>query len=247
MTIDIFIKSYKKDFWLLALALKTIAKNVTGYNNIILLIPEVDKHDFDTRNMPERTLIHYIEDKEPGWLYQQWCKINAPKYCYADFILCSDSDNFFDHPLNVQDLIPDGKPEILFTDYKQLPDAMIWKKPTENFIGEPVQFEFMRRLPLVYHRSTMLAVMEYAPNLEQTIMSSTRFSEFNVLGVFAYKFEREKYRFINTDDWQYVEPHSKQVWSHASKEKGTDDLHLREYIRILETLMICFDVPVPKP
>lgn len=244
--IDIFIKSYHKDFWLLKLSLETIKRNVTGYNNIILLIPEVDKEYFDSRAMPERTLIHYIKDyPEKGWLYQQWCKINSPKYCFSEYILCSDSDNFFDHPLNVQELIPDGKPEILFTDYKQLPDAIIWKKPTEDFIGEPIQFEFMRRLPLVYHRSTMLAVMEYAPDLEQTIMNSKHFSEFNALGVFAYKFEREKYRFVNTDEWTYVPPHSSQVWSHSSEMKGVSEIHLREHIRLLKTLLKCFGIDVP--
>jgi hypothetical protein len=244
-TIDIFVKSYKRDFWLLQLSLKTLSKNATGYNNIILLIPEKEKHDFDTRNMPDRTLIHYVDEYGNGGLYQQWCKLNAHNYCYADYIMFSDSDNFFDHPLNVQDLISDGKPEILYTDYKQLPDAIIWKEPTEKFIKEPVQYEFMRRLPLLYHRSTLVAISEYAPDLEKTIMESGRFSEFNCLGAFAYKYERDKYNFVNTDNWTYVPPHSTQTWSHASKADGISEIHLREYIRLLETIMKSFDIPLP--
>src|SRR6185312_3434520 len=117
-TIDIFVKSYKKDLWLLTLSLETIKKNVTGYNNIILLIPEKDKHDFDTRNLPKRTLIYYVEDDGVGWLRQQWFKMSAYNYSDADFIMFSDSDNFFDHKINVQDIIKDDKPEILYTDYE---------------------------------------------------------------------------------------------------------------------------------
>lgn len=244
-TVDIFLKSYKPDFWLLQLSLQTIKKNVTGYNNIILLIPEKDKHEFDTRDLPERTLIYYVEDQGIGWLRQQYYKMTAYNYSDADFIMFSDSDNFFDHPINVQDLIKDGKPEILYTDYEQLPDAQIWKEPTDKFIGEPQKYEFMRRLPLVYHRQTLVNIAEFAPKLEHTIMTSHRFSEFNAIGVYAYKYERDKYNFVNTDNWEYVQPHSIQVWSHASDAKGADELHLREMIRIYKTLLKSFGIKVP--
>lgn len=240
--VDIFVKSYKPDFWLLQLSLQTIKKNVTGYNNIILLIPEVDKHDFDTRDMPERTLIFYIQDRQPGWLMQQYFKMTAYHYSDADFIMFSDSDNFFDHPINVQDLVKDGKPEILYTDYKKLPDAIIWKEPTDKFIGEPQEFEFMRRLPLIYHRKTLVNIARFAPNLQHIIMTSHKFSEFNAMGAYAFKYEKEDYNFVNTEGWQYVEPHSIQVWSHGNKLPGADDLHLREYIRILETLLKSFGI-----
>ena len=83
--IDIFIKSYSKDFWMLQIALKTITRNVTGYDNVILIIPEHEKELFDTRGMPDRTLIHYVKEEGPGWLFQQWCKINAASY--SDIVL----------------------------------------------------------------------------------------------------------------------------------------------------------------
>lgn len=244
-TIDIFIKSFKNDFWLLHLALKSITKNVTGHNNIILLIPEKEKHDFDTRNLPERTLIHYIDEYGNGNLYQQWCKASAYKYCFSEFILFADSDCIWDHPIDLQDFIKDGKPEILYTDYKQLPDAIIWKEPTEKFIKEPVQYEFMRRNCLIYHRSTLVAISEYEPNLEKIIMDSGRFSEFNCFGAFAYKFEKDKYNFINTDHWDYTPPKASQVWSHANKKEGASEVHLREYIRTLETILKTFGIEVP--
>jgi hypothetical protein len=241
--IDLFIKSYSRDFWLLQLALKSITKNVTGYNNLILLIPEKEKHEFDARILPERTLIHYIDEYGNGNLFQQWCKVSAYKYSFADFILFTDSDCFFDHPINLQDFIADGKPEILYTDYSQLPDAIIWKESTEKFIKEPVRYEFMRRNCLIYHRSTLLAMSEYEPNLESIVMNSGRFSEFNCIGAFAYKFEKEKYNFINTDHWNYTEPKAIQVWSHANKTG--DEFHLKEYIKILEALLKTFDIDVP--
>ena len=239
--IDIFIKSYKPDFWLLQLALRTIKRNVSGYGNLILLIPERDKNDFDTRDMPERTTIHYVSDEGVGYLRQQHYKMTAYKYSKAEFILCADSDIFWDHPVDVQDLVKDGKPEILCTNYNQLKDAQVWREPTRQFIGEPPSYEFMRRLPLTYHRDTLVNISKFCPNLENLIMTSERFSEFNAIGAYAYKFERDKYTFINTDDWTYVPPHAVQVWSHASEEPGADELHLREMIRVYKTLFKSFE------
>lgn len=245
-TVDIFIKSYGRDFWLLQLALQTITKNVTGYNNLILLIPEREKDLFDTRDLPERTLIHYIHEYDRGgWLFQQFLKMSAHKYSNAPYIMFTDSDCVFDHPINLQDFIADGKPEILYTQWNKVGDANAWKDPTEVFMKDRVPFEFMRRNQLIYHRSTLVSIASYCPNLENMIMSSEKFSEFNCMGAFAYKFERDNYTFINTDDWQYVQPRALQVWSHATKEEGADELHLREYIRVLESILKAFNVKVP--
>jgi len=244
--VDVFIKSYRGDFWLLYLCLKSIARNVTGYNNIVILIPEDDKELFDTREMPERTLIHYVKDiPGKGWLYQQWYKLSAYNYCYAPYILFADSDCIFTYPINLQEFVADDKPEILYTDWSKVGDAIAWKPPTEAFMKEPVPYEFMRRNCCIYHRSTLLAIKEYAPDLEQTIINSARFSEFNCLGAYAYKYERDKYNFVNTDQWEFVPAKAEQVWSHSSKAKGVSEIHLREWIRICETLLKTFGIEMP--
>lgn len=245
-SIDIFYKSYSKDFWLLYLSLKTITKNVTGYNNIVILIPESEKELFDTSDLPERTVVYYVEEKQPGWLWQQVCKTNAHKYCFAEFILFADSDCIWEHKIDLQEFVIDGKPEILYTDWSKVGDGIIWKAPTEIFMKEPVEWEFMRRNSLIYYRATLIAISEYAPDLEKMIMDSARFSEFNCIGAFAFKFEKHNYTFINTDNWKYVPPKSEQLWSHASKADGVSEVHLREYIRTLETIMKAYDVPLPE-
>lgn len=243
-TIDLFIKSYKKDFWLLHIALETIRRNVTGYNSIILLIPEHEKHDFDTRNLPDRTLIHYVQENySNGWMHQQVFKLQAYKYSNADYIMFSDSDCLADHPINLQDFIVDDRPEILYTDWARVGDAVAWRAPTERFMKGTVDWEFMRRNNCVFHRSTLEAISQYEPNIETVVMNSEKFSEFNVIGAFAFKYERHKYNFINTDDWTYVEPRMLQVWSHA--DKNGDELHMKEWIRVLESVMKAFNVPVP--
>lgn len=248
--LDIFYKSWHKDFWLLYLSLQSLAKNVTGYNNIVILIPEDEKELFDTRKLPEtilgRIFIHYVKEEGHGYLFQQWCKVSAYNYTHAEFILFADSDCIWDHKIDLAKYVDNGKPEILFTDYEQIPDAKIWIEPTSNFIKETVKFEFMRRNCLIYHRDTLVAISAYAPDLKKTILNAEKFSEFNAIGAYAFKFERDKYSFINTDDWQYVPPKSEQVWSHANKIPGQSETHHLEYIRTLETIMRAFDVPIPE-
>jgi len=243
-TIDLFVKSYKPDFWLLLISLETIKRNVKGYNKIILLIPESEKHDFETRYLPDRTEIFYVEDKSPGWLMQQVFKMSAHKYSSADFIMFSDSDNFFDHPLDLQELVKDDRPEILYTDWSLVGDAIVWREPTSRFLKRDIEWEMMRRLCLIYHRDTLVNLYNFEPDAEKIIMASNKFSEFNTISAFAYYNEPEKYKFKNTADWEYTEPHSLQVWSHSNKNSDSI-LHLKEYIRVLESIMKCFDVPVP--
>jgi len=242
--IDIFYKTYNRDFWLMQLSLKTITKNVTGYNNIIILVPENEKELFDTRGMPERTLIHYIGEYGSTYLYQQVCKLQAYKYCDAEYILFCDSDCMWDHPIDLQEFVKDDKPEILFTDYNKVDQAICWKAPTEKMIGESVEWEYMRRNCLIYHRSTLENINKWKPDLEKIVMGSQSFSEFNLIGAWANKFEKERYTWINTDDWTYVEPKATQVWSHASKEPGVSETHLREYIRTLETVIKSFCIKI---
>lgn len=243
-TVDIFIKSYRNDFWLLYIALKTIERNVTGYNNVVLLIPNADKDLFDTRELPPRTLIHYVDDSGNGYLRQQVFKLQAHKYCDAEFVLFADSDCFWDHKIDLQEFVADGKPEILYTDWSKVGDAICWKEPTEKVLGEEAPFEGMRRNCMIVYKKTLENISLWRPNIETTVMNMKAFSEFNLISNYAYKFEKQNYSFVNTDDWEYVPPKGIQVWSHS--DKNGDDLHKTEYIRLLESIMVCFDVPVPK-
>jgi len=234
ISIDIFYKSYHKDFKLLLYSLRSLTKNVSGYNTVVILIPENEKNLFDTRILPERTVIHYVPEYGNGYLLQQVYKIKAHNYCSADFILFTDSDCIFDHPINLQEVFKDNKPEILYTDYNKVGDAICWKKCTEDFMNDTVSWEYMRRNCLIYHSSTLAAINNLNKNLEYSIMQSGRFSEFNAIGAFASKYERDKYSFVNTDNWTYTPALGIQLWSHF--QSGNDALHIEEKARALKVI-----------
>lgn len=232
--VTIFIKSYLKDFKLLYYALKSIQLNVKGNYDVLLMLDnghELPSHFSEVLN---NVRVVYVEREKSGYLFQQWCKISAHKFTNSEYIMFSDSDCIFDHEINVDEFIADGKPEILYTDYSKVGDAICWKDPTEAFIKEPMQYEMMRRNCLIYHRSTLEAIEQYEPNLKYIILNSERFSEFNAMSAYAWKYERDKYNFVNTDNWEYTEPKGVQLWSLADKDGNTT--HQQEYQRSLNTI-----------
>jgi hypothetical protein len=160
--------------------------------------------------------------------------MTAYKYCDSQFIMYVDSDCIFDKHINIQSLVSNGQPEILYTHYSKVGDAICWKQCTERFMNDVVEFEFMRRLPLIYHRETLETIHNLEPNLESVVMNSGRFSEFNALGAWAFVHQKDKYRFENTDNWQYVEPLNIQLWSHC--RNNNSPLERLEYKKAIDTI-----------
>jgi hypothetical protein len=234
--IDIFYKSYSRDFKILKYSLMSLEKNVSGYNDIIIIIPQIDISLFNYRikDLPPRTKVITVDEEGDGYLFQQYCKMNAHKHCNSEFILYADSDCIFDHQVNLNDYIKDRKPQMLYTDYSKVGDAICWKEPTEQFMGQPIQYEFMRRIPLIYHTSTLKDISDKNKNLKEYILNSGRFSEFNAMGAYAFINEHDKYQFINTDNWEYEPPLATQLWSWF--ESGDDEVHKYEKKRALETI-----------
>jgi hypothetical protein len=86
------------------------------------------------------------------------------------------------------------------------------------------EYEFMRRHCLIYHKQTLVNISSFKPNLKKYILGiqSRTFSEFNVMGFYAYLFERDKYNFVDTNGWTYTPPIVNQYHSYTQfqeKEK----------------------------
>lgn len=223
--IDIFIKSYYKDFKWLRYSIKSIAKFATGFNKVIILIPRTDLNDFNRLVEIPNGLnieIHLLDEYGNRYLYQQWCKMNAHNYSKAEYIMFIDSDCIFYKPIDISKLV-ENKSKILYTDYSKVGDAICWKAPTENFMNEPQQYEFMRRNGLIYLRSSLETIHSLVPNLQDIIMNSERFSEFNAIGAWCFKNEKDKYNFVNTDNWEYEDEVVMQGWTW-----GDDDFNLSQ-------------------
>ncbi len=203
MKTDIYIRTYKGDLEWLKYCLRSIGKFATGFNQVIICIPETQRHLIDSWNLTSEKIITCKDYGNRDYLGQQVSKLYSWRDTDADFILFMDSDCIFTRPVRPEDYFKDGKPIIYKTDYSKVGDAICWKAVTEKFIGFPLQFEYMRQMPLVYRRDTLynLCAGSFGENFETMILQqpANQFSEFNLIGAYAEAFEPENYEFIETD------------------------------------------------
>ncbi len=216
MTIDIVIRTYSKDIPWLDYALKSIHKYVTGYRNIIVTIP-TDEVGLLKHLTAEKVVgVHDLQD---GYLGQQLTKMQAWKLTDADAIVFWDSDVVATQPIDVRtEYFQDGKIILYKTRYSSLGPACPWKPITEKAVGFPVEWEYMRRMPLLYWVSTLKSVettllMHHGISLERYLNAQPHraFSEFNVIGAFADTFG--EYRVIDTESTHMPPCKVDQMWS----------------------------------
>lgn len=220
MKADIFIRTYEKDLEWLKYCLKSISKYVTGYRQIIICIPDPQRKLLDGWNLTAEKIVTCPVYKE-DYLGQQISKLKAYEHTDADVLIFIDSDCCFNKPVDFQkELFQDGKPIIYKTLYEHVGEAICWKEITEKTLGEPLQFEYMRRLPFVFLSKTLRSAdlflkIKHGKDSEEYIMGQPgrHFSEFNYMGAYADQYEKESYCIKNTEIDGYGNMYLKQNWS----------------------------------
>lgn len=220
---DIFIRTYKGDIEWLKYCLRSIDKFATGINNILICIPESQKEYLAPFGLTREKVIT-CPDYENDYIGQQISKLKAFEHSEADRIIFIDSDCVSFTEWSPQSFAVDEKPVILMTDYSQVGDAIRWKHITASFIGFTPEYEYMRRMPLMYYRSTLenlWAAMNAEGDFEAKVLAANELSEFNLIGAFAHLNEPDKYEFIDTNTY-LPELRMKQFWSWGGITK---DIH----------------------
>lgn len=225
-TTDIFIKTYGGDFEWLKYCLRSIQKYCTGFNKIIIVCDEADRPGLEQFGLTQEE-VHYVPLGFRGYLWQQWIKLTAFNYSEADYILFVDSDCVFTRPTTPNDFIKSGKPVILKTPYETIPEVHFWKDLTELTLKEEVEFEYMRRLPLLYRRDTLVNLLNHVDPLHENGLQhfianrpAHEFTEFNLIGAYAEKYEGEKYKFLDTTKVELPVTHILQNWSYGGLKQS---------------------------
>lgn len=231
MHTDIFIKSYPKDYPWLEYALRSIRKFVTGYRQIILVIPTRTGINPDLLNDADID-VWLRPEMDPGYLWQQACKLMAPGFSDASLWLYHDSDCIYTKPFHPQDMLTaDGRIRLLKTpyavierDYQKQGKFFPWRGPTQTVLNRPVEFEYMRRFPFLIPTNVIRGFRHHIRSLhgmypEEYIMGQKSFSEFNALLAYADFEHRNSFEFQNTEELKELPPTViRQFWSHAGIE-----------------------------
>ena len=203
MTTDIFIKTCVHDAEYHRYCLASIEKFCTGFR---------------------RTVV--IEGEHPkGYLRQQVVKLHADTYTDADFVLMTDSDTLFTVPVTPETYLRDGKPVWIHTPWT--PEMLAhkgtaaWRKCMTDFAkGVEPPSEFMRRQGFMVPGWLLKDLRQWCQfkhgkTLEDYVMNAGAFSEFNVIGHFAWQFHHNEFSWINTATDELPESPLVQFWSHT--------------------------------
>lgn len=238
--VDILVKSYQPDFEMLKYCIQSVAMHATGFRQLILIVPQgtadVVKPLTECVSQAKIHIVEVVEGGD-GYLFQQAIKATSNEFSDAEFFLHIDSDTVLTKPVTPQTFMRNGKALWLMTPYKEIEDGlkraleanpdldrgigvMAWKEVAEKFMGEPVEFEFMRRFPIliprfVYLGAQVFCMSQHGQRLTDYILSQPlrHFSEFNALGAFAYQRFRNEIEWLDTTKEELPEQVLNQAWS----------------------------------
>lgn len=235
--VDIFIKTREHDYPWLEWCLKSISQFTVGFHaGYIQSDDSVEQLSFKRGQPVDGWSLYQTPKKEPGYLWQQACKLNADKFTDSDFILFMDSDCVFTRPVTPSDFIKDGKPIWLYTPLDQArPDQHVWAPVMEKFLGKKPQHEFMRRHPFIAPRWALQELRTFCQyrhgkTIEEYIMGEAdpnnglalRFSEWNCLGFFLWEYHRDSISWVLDSDASPSCVH--QGFTHGGEQRKQEDL-----------------------
>lgn len=231
MTTDIFIRTYAGDAGWLAYCLRSVDRFTSGFSRIIVTCPEYSVPEIKPLAEKHGCEFYACEKMhDEDYVGQQATKLLADTWCDADNILHLDADTVFIRKTVPEDYARDGRLVILKTPYSLVGDACCWKEVTLSATGIPVEYEYMRRMPLVYPRALYGAAREViekhnGKTFREFIacIPGRHFSEFNVLGAVAEALHPEWFYFLDTTAGELPEPTVKQFWSWGNLSVAIQD------------------------
>lgn len=157
MEIDIFIRSYYRDWEWLNLALQSTALFVTGFRCVVVVIPRssVARMDLTSLEKMHRVRVEVCDDYRDDYLGQQVTKLYADTFTDAEVIVHLDSDQVFVEHCDLRRTLIDGsKVKIGYQSGNMRPAADGWRKCVPDFFGRDVAVDVTGPLPLAIQRLT---------------------------------------------------------------------------------------------
>lgn len=218
MQTALFLKTYAGDSEWLPYCLRSIQKFCSGYTGVHVVSEDARQAAVVE---PFGFTFHQCAHPDfPGYLHQQMEKMRADRYLPAGttHVLFTDSDTLFSSPNTPGTWCINGNPRLLVQSYESL-SGVPWKAPTERALRFKCPFETMRAQPLIFDVRTLRAVREHMTKVHRVnwidyIRRVSKvwggFSEFNVLGSFALKHQRDLYHVVDFTTGYYHVPHAMQ-------------------------------------
>jgi hypothetical protein len=225
---DLFIRSYWKDLEWLHFCLESAYRYCHGFRSVIVVVPHSTEPWLRRAILRHQVRIEFCRDYRDDYLGQQVTKLLADTFSEADYICHVDSDCVFCRPTSPADFIVAGKPRILMQSNALLGRHRPWQKPTETFLGCQVLDDFMRHPPFTFPRSLYSHLRQHVlaahgMDIESYILAQPPrgFSEFNVLGAFAWQYHHDQFLWVDTAVSSPPDPNCRWYWSWGGIDPAT--------------------------
>lgn len=255
MNHQVLIASYHKDFIWLGPCLASLKKFSVGFLPPVISVSPDDYFGacaVVSRHFPEATVVVHCDPRgvAKGNLRAQLSMMNSDVLCpSADYVWLVGSDCIVHEKFSPEPFFRDGRPVLLTNSYEHLlkyvPRACIlpWQDGVEQALGFRPTHEYMRRLPLMYHRRLFKDAREavearhacsftdYVYDVHHNVNNGDRpersdasnFSESNLLGAYADRYFPGAFYWICLDDQPNLIPNPMiQFWSHGGLDKACD-------------------------
>lgn len=255
MTHQVLIASYRKDFIWLGPCLASLNKFCNGFLPPVISVAPDDylgACEVVKKHYPDATVVVDCDPRgvEKGNLRAQLSMMHGDKLCpAADYIWLVGSDCIVHSEFSPEPFFRDGKPVMLVNTYEHLlkyvPRACIlpWQQGVEGALGFSPNYEYMRRLPLMYPRGLFRMTREavcarhacefsdYVYEESDRVFNgdrsersdSSNFSESNLLGAYAHKYKPGMFEWMDIDHQPNIIPNPMiQFWSHGGLDKECD-------------------------
>jgi hypothetical protein len=223
-TIDILIRSYHRDVDWLVLAVASIRLFVSGYRDLIVVLPEmsVDRINWPAVPILQDVVVLHCHNYANDYVGQQITKLHADTYTDADVILHLDSDQVFVAPCDLHDqLFAAGRLRMECDSSERRPLVDGWRRCPAVFLRRAVPLDVTASPPVAFphhlyaevrrfcERTHGLPIQDYASTLR-----SDRFSEFAVLRGYALLNEPGRYAWVDTSTHSFM-AECRTFWSRA--------------------------------
>jgi len=223
-TIDILIRSYYRDVQWLVLAVASIRRFVSGYRELVVVLPEtsMSRVDWPVAPILRDVTLRQCDDHRNDYIGQQITKLHADTYSDADVILHVDSDHVFVAPCDLQHrLFESGKIRMGFDPSERRPVTDGWRRCPSVFMRRDVALDLTASPPVAFPRHLYSAVRRFS---EQThglsiqeyasTMRSDRFCEFALLRGYALVCEPGLYAWVDVSTHRFI-AECRAFWSRA--------------------------------
>lgn len=205
MTAALVTVTFSRDLPFYRLAAKSIVRHVTGFSEIVVIVPTCDFDRFReavaglvTADGVGITVRHRYEPADRGHIAMNATKCCVDLYCpHAELIAHLDADSVFTRDVCPGDWMVDERIALLATLYVDAGDARAWKPLVDRALGWDEPLEYMQSPMLAYWRETYSMLREHIEHVHCMPFCEYALTyhvpEFDTLGAIANRMNDSAY------------------------------------------------------